>query len=52
MFVYIVRRVGFLILTLVITSLLIFLISQVIPGDVCRLILGREAGEAALMNCR
>jgi peptide/nickel transport system permease protein len=52
MFVYIVRRIGFLILTLVITSLLIFLISQVIPGDVCRVILGREAGEAALQNCR
>jgi len=46
MLVYIVRRIGLLILTLVITSLLIFLISQVIPGDVCRVILGREAGDS------
>jgi peptide/nickel transport system permease protein len=52
LFIYIIRRIGFLVLTLVITSLLIFLISQVIPGDVCRVILGREAGDAALQNCR
>ncbi|MCK5428994.1 MAG: ABC transporter permease, partial [Anaerolineales bacterium] len=52
MLVYILRRIGFLGLTLVITSLLVFLISQVIPGDVCRVILGREAGEAALQDCR
>ena len=52
MLVYIMRRIGFLGLTLVITSLLVFLISQVIPGDVCRVILGREAGEAALQDCR
>ncbi len=52
MFIYIIRRIGFLVLTLLITSLLIFLISQVIPGDVCRVILGREAGDAALQNCR
>jgi len=49
---YILRRIGFLLLTLIITSLLVFLISQVIPGDVCRVIIGREAGEAALQNCR
>ncbi len=52
MLVYVMRRIGFLGLTLVITSLLVFLISQVIPGDVCRVILGREAGEAALEDCR
>ena len=52
MLIYILRRVGFLGLTLIITSLIVFLISQVIPGDVCRVILGREAGEAALENCR
>lgn len=52
MLIYIIRRIGFLGLTLIITSLLVFLISQVIPGDVCRVILGREAGEAALQNCR
>ena len=52
MFIYILRRLGFLGLTLVLTSMLVFLISQVIPGDVCRVIIGREAGEAALENCR
>lgn len=52
MLTYVLRRIGFLGLTLVITSVLVFLIAQVIPGDVCRVILGREAGEAALQNCR
>ena len=52
MLTYIFRRIGFLLITLIITSLLVFLISQVIPGDVCRVIIGREAGEAALQNCR
>jgi peptide/nickel transport system permease protein len=52
MLIYILRRIGFLALTLAITSILVFLIAQVIPGDVCRVILGREAGEAALENCR
>ena len=35
-----------------VTSFLIFLIAQIIPGDVCRVILGREAGEGALRKCR
>ncbi len=49
---YITRRLGFLILTLVVTSLLIFIITQYLPGDVCRNVLGREAAETALENCR
>lgn len=52
MLLYVSRRVGFLGLTLIITSFLIFLIAQIIPGDVCRVILGREAGEGALRRCR
>lgn len=52
MFVYLVRRLGFLLLTLLITSILIFTITQLLPGDVCRVILGREVGEAALETCR
>lgn len=52
MFLYIVRRLAFLILTLLITSLLIFVITQLLPGDVCRVILGREVGEGALETCR
>jgi peptide/nickel transport system permease protein len=49
---YILRRIGLLLLTLLIASFMVFLISQVIPGDVCRVILGREAGDAALQTCR
>ncbi|MCB9134309.1 MAG: ABC transporter permease [Anaerolineales bacterium] len=45
---YILRRLGFLLLTLVVTSLLIFIITQMLPGDVARTVLGREAGEAQL----
>lgn len=52
MYRYIIRRLGFLILTLVITSLLIFVITQLLPGDVARVILGREAGEAAVEALR
>jgi peptide/nickel transport system permease protein len=49
---YVSRRLGFLLLTLLITSIIIFAITQFLPGDVCRTILGREAGDAALENCR
>lgn len=49
---YILRRFGYLLLTLVITSILIFLLTQWLPGDVARIILGREAGESALTNLR
>jgi peptide/nickel transport system permease protein len=49
---FFVRRLGFLVLTLLVTSLIVFIITQFLPGDVCRIILGREAGEAALESCR
>ncbi len=49
---YLSRRLGFLLLTLLITSLIIFAITQFLPGDICRVALGREAGESALENCR
>lgn len=49
---YILRRLGFLLLTVLLTSILIFLVTQWLPGDVCRVILGREAGQAALDTCR
>ncbi len=41
-----------MILTIVLTSLLIFAVTQYLPGDVARVILGREAGEAALQQLR
>lgn len=49
---YILRRLGFLLLTILLTSLIIFAVTQWLPGDVCRIILGREAGESALVVCR
>jgi peptide/nickel transport system permease protein len=49
---YILRRLGFLILTVLLTSIIIFLVTQWLPGDVCRIILGREAGQNALDTCR
>jgi peptide/nickel transport system permease protein len=52
MFPYFLRRLGFLLLTLLLTSLLVFLVTQWLPGDVCRIILGREAGETAVESCR
>jgi peptide/nickel transport system permease protein len=49
---YLLRRFGFLLLTILLTSLLVFLLTQWLPGDVCRIILGREVGENALLECR
>jgi len=49
---YVLRRLGFLLLTLLLTSIIIFAVTQVLPGDVARVILGREAGEPALNALR
>jgi peptide/nickel transport system permease protein len=49
---FILRRLAFLSLTVLLTSLLVFLVTQWLPGDVCRIILGREAGQGAIENCR
>ena len=49
---YLFRRLLFLLLTVLITSLIVFAVTQWLPGDVCRIILGREAGESALQSCR
>ncbi|MBI1800011.1 MAG: ABC transporter permease [Chloroflexi bacterium] len=49
---YLARRLGFLLLTLLLTSLLIFVITQLLPGDVARVILGREASEVSLQALR
>jgi peptide/nickel transport system permease protein len=48
----ILRRVGFLFLTILLTSIVVFAITQVLPGDIARVILGREAGESALESLR
>lgn len=52
MIAYILRRAAFLVLTLLLTSILVFAITQLLPGDVCRVILGREAGAAQIERCR
>lgn len=52
MFRYLVRRLGFLLLTMLITSIIIFLVTQWLPGDVAQILLGREAGEEALQELR
>ncbi|MEA3338041.1 MAG: ABC transporter permease [Chloroflexota bacterium] len=49
---YIVRRLGFLVLTLLLTSLIVFVVTQMLPGDVARITLGREASEAAVQQLR
>ncbi len=47
-----IRRVGFLALTILLTSVIVFAITQLLPGDIARVILGREAGEAAIQGLR
>jgi peptide/nickel transport system permease protein len=49
---YILRRIGYLAITLLLASALIFTATQLLPGDIARVILGREAGEAALQELR
>jgi peptide/nickel transport system permease protein len=52
MIFYIIRRLGLLVLTLLLTSIIIFAITQFLPGDIAKVILGREAGEEALQSLR
>ncbi len=49
---FIIRRAVLLVFTLLLTSVIIFAISQVLPGDVARVLLGREAGEEAVQALR
>jgi peptide/nickel transport system permease protein len=49
---YVLRRLGFLVLTLLLTSMIVFGVTRLLPGDVARVMLGREAGEAALERLR
>jgi peptide/nickel transport system permease protein len=50
--IYLFRRLVYLALTLFVSSAIIFLITRWLPGDVCRVILGREAGSEAVAACR
>ena len=49
---YLLRRLGFLLLTLVLTSIIVFAVTQLLPGDIARIILGREAGPQAVEALR
>lgn len=49
---YILRRFLLLIVTMLITSAIIFALTQLVPGDVARLILGREASPETLQAFR
>ncbi len=49
---YIFRRSLLLIVTLLLTSIFIFGLTQIIPGDIARLILGRDASQAQLERLR
>ncbi len=49
---YIVRRILLLFVTMLLTSIIVFALTQFIPGDIARLLLGREASEQALENFR
>lgn len=45
---YLVRRVLLLLLTLLVTSMIVFALTQFLPGDIARLILGRDASPEAV----
>jgi peptide/nickel transport system permease protein len=49
---YIVRRIGFFFLTLLLTSIIIFTATYLLPGDVAGAILGRDASPQARENLR
>src|SRR5215207_7745813 len=49
---FLMRRVALLVVTLFLTSIVVFGLTQLLPGDVARLILGREARPEALENLR
>lgn len=49
---YLIRRIGFIFLTLILASIIIFAVTQFLPGDVARIILGQFATETAIENLR
>lgn len=49
---YLLRRLGLILLTVFAASIIIFVITQFLPGDVARLIVGQFASETAVENVR
>lgn len=52
MLTYLLRRFGFIFLTLILASIIIFSVTQFLPGDVAQIILGQFATEVAVENLR
>ncbi|MDR9391148.1 MAG: ABC transporter permease [Trueperaceae bacterium] len=52
MIAFLLRRTGFLALTVLLASMLVFAVTNLLPGDPARILLGREAGPAALAQVR
>lgn len=50
--VFLVRRLAFLMLTLFVVSVVIFIITEILPGDVATMILGQEATEQQRQTLR
>lgn len=49
---YLVKRAGFILITLILASIIIFSVTQFLPGDVARIILGQFATDVAVENLR
>jgi peptide/nickel transport system permease protein len=49
---YLLRRLGFILLTILVVSVLIFIITRMMPGDVARVMLGQFATDQAVENLR
>ena len=47
---YIVRRLLLVVATLILTSFIIFALTNLLPGDIARLVLGRDASPTAIAN--
>ncbi len=49
---FLIRRLAFFVLTLLLASILIFTLTRILPGDVARVLLGRDAGAQEVTRVR
>jgi peptide/nickel transport system permease protein len=49
---FVLRRLGLLLLTLWLMSVIVFVIAEILPGDVASVVLGRDASPQAVANLR
>lgn len=52
MAIFLLRRIGFVLLTMLLASIIIFAVTQLLPGDVAQVILGQFGTETAVKNLR